>query len=96
MPAPNRPYKPAEGPRPSTVGNGNDYAAQVAGTISSARGSFDTATGLDFHPVQFYSLQLNTNFFTTSLCVPRTRLLAKAGNSSCSATPCMPHLCNTG
>jgi von Willebrand factor type D domain len=68
MPAPNRPYKPAEGPRPSTVGNGNDYAAQVAGTISSARGSFDTDTGFEFNPVFFYSLQLNTNTFKTSLC----------------------------
>jgi hypothetical protein len=68
MPAPNRPYKPAEGPLPSTVGNGNDYAAQVAGTISSARGSFDNATGLDFRSVRSYSLQLNTNTFKTSLC----------------------------
>jgi VWD domain-containing protein len=67
--APNRPYKPVEGPLPNTVGNGNDYAAQVAGIISSAIGSFDTATGPDLHhPVRFYSLQLNTNFFTTSLC----------------------------
>lgn len=67
MPAPNRPYKPAEGPRPNTVGNGNDYAAQVAGTISLARGSFDNATGL-FSPIFFYSAQLNTNTFKTSLC----------------------------
>ena len=67
MPAPKRPYKPAEGPRPSTVGNGNDYAAQVAGTISSARGSFDNATPL-FSPILFYSAQLNTNTFKTSLC----------------------------
>ena len=69
MPAPNRPYKPAEGPLPSTVGNGNDYAAQVAGTISSARGSFDTATRPQTSdPILFYSLQLNTNTFKTSLC----------------------------
>jgi hypothetical protein len=64
--APNGTYAPAQG--------SNDFAAEVAGTISSAVGSFDdyaawspNNTGLGTPSVE-YSLQLNTNFFTTSLC----------------------------
>jgi hypothetical protein len=68
VPGPNRPYAPARGPRPTTVGNGNDFAAEVqqGTTISSARGSFDDARGA--MAVPSYSLQLNTNRFATSLC----------------------------
>ena len=53
----------------------NDFAAEVAGTISSAVGSFDDFAALSPGnvddqgiPTVEYSLQLNTNFFTTSLC----------------------------
>ena len=53
----------------------NDFAAEVAGTISSAVGSFDDFAALspgnvtdEGIPTVEYSLQLNTNFFTTSLC----------------------------
>jgi hypothetical protein len=35
---------PAHGPRPDTVGNANDYSAQVSGLISSAEGSFASVT----------------------------------------------------
>ncbi|MGB8901382.1 MAG: hypothetical protein WCC90_20050, partial [Methylocella sp.] len=74
--APNRPYPPARGPRPETVGNGNDFTAQVSGLISSAVGSFDGVTGVTSESgnvggnpplvANTFSLQLNTNFFTNS------------------------------
>ena len=44
--APAVPYRPARGPRPDTVGNGNDVSAQVTGHISEAVGSFDSVTGV--------------------------------------------------
>ena len=43
---PARPYPPARGPRPSTVGNGNDVSASVTGHISQAVGSFDSVSGI--------------------------------------------------
>jgi hypothetical protein len=54
--APPRPYPPARGSRPATVGNGNDCTASVSGSISSAVGSFDSVgdvtseTGTTFDP----------------------------------------------
>jgi hypothetical protein len=77
--APARPYPPARGPRPNTVGNGNDVSAQATtGLISTAVGSFDSVTGVTSEsgyvggvpPAQpnTFSLQLNSNFFTTSTC----------------------------
>jgi hypothetical protein len=70
--APARPYPPARGPRPETVGNGNDVSAQVTGLISEAIGSFDSVTGVtsvtDPDGISGFSLQLNSNFFTTSTC----------------------------
>jgi hypothetical protein len=76
--APPVPYPPASGPRSDNVGNGNDYAAQVSGLISSAVGSFSSVTGVTSEsgdvdgvapPVaNTFSLQLNANFFTTSVC----------------------------
>ncbi len=65
----------------NSVGNFNSYAAQVAGTISSAIGSFDSVTGLTGETGNQYSpecssylpdvrdtftLQLNTNVFNTN------------------------------
>jgi hypothetical protein len=44
-----RPYPmpPRSGPRPLIVGNGNDVSAKApTGLISSATGSFDSATGV--------------------------------------------------
>src|SRR5262249_20576980 len=64
--APNGTYAPAQG--------SNDFAAEVVGTISSAVGSFDDYAAWSPNnlgrgtPSVEYSLQLNTNFFTTSLC----------------------------
>jgi hypothetical protein len=58
---------------PSTVGNGHDYAAEVtSGLISSATGSFDSVAGVeseaDHGNANVYSLQLNSNNFTSPTC----------------------------
>jgi hypothetical protein len=66
--------------RPALVGGGTDQVAQVmTGTLSSATGSFDSATGITdidgsiFHsppPTVYpntYTLQVNTNRFPTSV-----------------------------
>lgn len=76
--APHHPYGPAHGHRPQTVGNGNDYAAEVSGSISSAVGSFDsisagaTETGIRNgsgpQVANTFALQLNTKPFTSSVC----------------------------
>jgi hypothetical protein len=72
--APSRPYPPARGPRSQTVGNGNDLVAQVSGPpISSATGSFPGVVGVTSesgasNASNAFSLQLNTNTFTTSVC----------------------------
>jgi hypothetical protein len=68
--APEKPYGPAEGPKPQTVGNGNDFSAKSSGAITSAIGSFDDAKTVAFVfsvPGGFndYTLQLNTNTFQT-------------------------------
>ena len=76
--APQRPYPPARGPRPDTVGNGDDFTASASGFVSTAVGSFDSVVGVTSEsgtpggilpPVaNSFSLQLNTNFFSTSVC----------------------------
>ncbi len=76
--APRHPYPPARGHRPQTVGNGNDYSAQVAGQISSATGSFNSVTtgatesgeqnGAGSPVANTFSLQLNVAPFTTPAC----------------------------
>ena len=63
---------------PATVGNGTDYSAGVAGLMSSARGLFEnvsaniTETGRyndqGSQLANTFSLQLNTQFFTTPAC----------------------------
>jgi hypothetical protein len=66
------------GPRPLTVGNGNNLCAQApTGLISSATGSFDSVTGVTSESGQVngtgpavanaYSLQLNTNRFPSTV-----------------------------
>ncbi|MGH9616193.1 MAG: hypothetical protein ACRD28_05565 [Acidobacteriaceae bacterium] len=64
--APLIPYPPAHGARPYTVGNGTDYYAQVANSLSSVTGSFPTVSGLS--SASAYSLQLNAKPFSTSVC----------------------------
>jgi hypothetical protein len=69
--APNRPYLPAEGGRskPNTVGNGTDYTGVVtSGLLSQAEGAFPIVSNVT--SANTYSLQLNANFFTTSVCTP--------------------------
>jgi hypothetical protein len=60
------------GGRPQSVGDGNDNASQVSGNISWAEGSFPSVTGVtmesDNGVSDDYSLQLNTNPFTPTLC----------------------------
>jgi hypothetical protein len=76
---PDYPMPPRSGIVPDTVGNGDDIAAQApSGIISSATGSFDSLTNVTSesgpvgnagasHP-DTYTLQVNTDFFTTSVC----------------------------
>jgi hypothetical protein len=77
--APAVPFPPARGAQQATVGNGNDVSAEVTGQISEAIGSFDSVTGVTSETgtnpytgaknvPNVYSLQLNSNFFTTSIC----------------------------
>jgi hypothetical protein len=77
---PPYPQPPRRGPRPETVGNGNDVSPQVPTGffISTAIGSFDSVTGVTSEsgtigntgpPVaNAYTLQLNTNTFTSTAC----------------------------
>ncbi len=79
--APAYPQLPLSNSSDKSVGNFNSYAAQVAGTISSATGSFDTVIGLtgetgnrfssdcsSYIPAvrDTFALQLNTNVFSTA------------------------------
>jgi hypothetical protein len=75
--APNRPYPPASGPKSETVGNGNDFVAQASGSspITYSEGSFPDVTNVTSETgsgaapgANTFSLQLNTNTFTTSVC----------------------------
>ena len=67
--APDRAYEPAS---PPAVGFGNDYAAGVTGSISSAVGSFPTITGLVSEKSagvsNQYSLQMNVPYFSSPAC----------------------------
>jgi len=71
---PHRPYPPASGGRPSVVGNGTDWSAQVSsGFIASADGSFASVGGVTSETgnggaANNFSLQLNSQFFATSVC----------------------------
>ena len=76
---PNYPMPPRSGIIPEIVGNGDDIAAQApSGIISSATGSFDSLTNVTSlsGPIgnagpslaNTYTLQLNTDFFQTSVC----------------------------
>lgn len=69
---PNRPYPPRQGIRPQTVGSGVDFSGQVTANMSQAEGSFDSVIGVTSETggglADSYSLQLNTNFLTTTAC----------------------------
>jgi hypothetical protein len=79
--APKAPFEPPHDSvsgRPDTVGNGNDYSAAVPGLISSATASFaGVSSGIteegqynDSGPpiTNAFSLQLNSQFFSTPAC----------------------------
>jgi hypothetical protein len=74
-----KPMAPSHGHRPFTVGHGNNYSAEVTGTMTEAEGSFDSVTGvtsetgaLSQHSTtqypDVYSLQLNAKPFPTPAC----------------------------
>lgn len=76
--APRHPYPPAHGHRPFTVGNTNDYSAEVSGLINGVTGSFDSVSGGATETGQqngtgpqvanTFSLQVNTKPFTSPKC----------------------------
>jgi hypothetical protein len=71
--APNIPYRPRTGAISQTVGDGNDYAAEVtSGVISKTVGSFPKVKGVTSETgllgANDYSLQLNSNFMNTAAC----------------------------
>jgi hypothetical protein len=71
--APNRLYLPRHFPEPQTVGNGDDYAAEISsGVITQTVGSFPSVSGVssesDDGTSGDYSLQLNSNFMNTNAC----------------------------
>jgi hypothetical protein len=71
--APSIPYQPRSGRVGQTVGDGNDYAAEVtSGLISKTIGSFPKVTGVKSETgllgANDYSLQLNSNFMNTPVC----------------------------
>jgi hypothetical protein len=71
--APNVPYRPRSGRISQTVGDGNDYAAEVStGLIKKTIGSFAKVTGVKTETGLLgpndYSLQLNSNFMNTAAC----------------------------
>jgi hypothetical protein len=68
------PFGPHRGARTFTVGNGTDFAAQVTGNTTQAEGSFENVTNAGGMTesgggiADKYSLQVNTNTFTTTTC----------------------------
>jgi hypothetical protein len=77
--APDIPMVPKHGPQPLTVGNGHNASAEApSGTITTAIGTFESVTNVTSigsplgnvgPPVaNAYTLQMNTNFFSTAAC----------------------------
>ena len=74
--APHIPYLPRSNAHAATgtqtVGDGHDYAAEVAGTMTGSVGSFPSVSGVtsekDGSRSNVYSIQLNSNFMTTAAC----------------------------
>lgn len=83
---PKTPNPMARGPKPRYVGAGDDYFSQPGGLITSAIGSFDAVTNVTAESGQtynsgnvahtnVYSLQMNSNTFSTPAC---------SGSANCS------------
>ncbi len=71
--APDIPFRPRKGQMGETVGNGNDYAAKVSsGLISETVGTFPNVSGVTTETgtlgANDYSLQINSNVFSTPAC----------------------------
>jgi hypothetical protein len=74
--APQKPYIPRHAASLASAGqltgDGKDYAAVVSHLITQGAGSFPSLTGLKTEKgsgeSNTYSLQLNSNFFTTTVC----------------------------
>jgi len=71
--APNIPFLPRTRLGSQTVGNGDDYAAEVSsGVISQTVGTFPKVTGVKsetgVYGANSYTLQLNSNFMNTATC----------------------------
>jgi hypothetical protein len=70
--APKLPYVPVHGTRirSNAVGDGTDFSAQTSTLLSSAEGSFISFSGVTSIGAATgpFSLQLNSNFFTTPAC----------------------------
>ena len=74
---PLAPHVPTPG-GPLTVGNGSDYSAEMSGTISKATGTFNDVSskltekgqvgGTGSQVTNAFSLQLNSQFFSTPVC----------------------------
>jgi VWD domain-containing protein len=68
------PFGPHRGARPFSVGNGTDFAAQVTANTTQAEGSFENVTNAGGMTesgggiADKYSLQINTNTFSTTTC----------------------------
>lgn len=84
---PAYPMPPRHGPRPLTVGNSSDVSPKApSGNISKAVGSFDSGTSVtsESGPIgnagpaylNTYTLQLNTDFFASTVC-PNTSPLCR-------------------
>jgi len=71
--APNVPFVPRRSSK-QTVGDGDDYAAEVTGLMTEAIGEFPVVKGVtsetdpDGLGANDYSLQLNSNFMSTAAC----------------------------
>jgi hypothetical protein len=70
--APPGPFLPRNGPKGFIVGNGNDFSAGTATSISSAEGSFPSITGLTQETndgaSDTYTLQLNSSYYVAPVC----------------------------
>jgi hypothetical protein len=73
---PSSPLLPVDGIRRAEVGDGTDFSAVVTGYINAAEGGFQDVTGVKSEyavkhgkdRANTYSLQLNTQFFSTETC----------------------------
>ena len=72
---PNTPLLPARGIGGATVGDGKDFSAVVTGHVNLAEGGFrlsgvksEYVVKRKHHRANVYSLQLNTQFFSTESC----------------------------